>query len=86
MRIPFSLLNITIPDLLLVNIKLPVEAAVERMIADLQNERRVKLGMIVKDKSAYYASLCSTLHSKYKLDKSTGLQSIPGILAKQQLN
>ena len=83
---PVSLLNITIPDLLLLNLKLPVETAAEMTIAGLKNDRRVKVGMITSDASAYYTSLCSTFNSIYKIDTSTGLRSIPDVLGKQQLN
>ena len=83
---PASLLAQVSPDLLVLNLKLPCNAAINLVGSNMQDSLDLKMGMITSDASAFYMSLCTTLDSAYFIDSSSILELIPEIVSKQQLN
>jgi two-component SAPR family response regulator len=83
---PVALMNITNPDLLLLNLKLQSNSAVGIVGEQMQDDMEMKLGMITTNPQAYYISLCSSFSEDYLLPSSPELEVIPGAIAEQQLN
>jgi len=83
---PVSLLRITTPDHILLNMKLNRKHAIEFVAREMQDNMALQQGMITSNLKAYYMSLCSTLYPDYIFEKNADLESMPGIVAKQQLN
>jgi DNA-binding NarL/FixJ family response regulator len=81
-----SLLDIVIPDILLLNLKLSREEAIEVNRSYMEKSPEISLGIITDDPSAYYVSLCSTLGSHYAIEKPYDVESISAGVARQQLN
>ncbi len=81
-----SLLSVTIPDMVMLNIKLPRKEAIHFPGGNVTACDKIKLGMIVSDPDVYYMSLCRSFGSDYYIDKSLDLALIPEAVAKQRLN
>jgi DNA-binding NarL/FixJ family response regulator len=82
---PLALLNVSAPDILLLNLQQGNDCT-DLVGREMQNNAAMGLGMITRDPTIYYMSLCSTLHEKYFIDKSIDLECIPEAVSKQQLN
>jgi DNA-binding NarL/FixJ family response regulator len=83
---PVSLLRVTPPDYLMLNLNLPSAQAIELTNRNLQEDMEIRKGMITKSTSAYYISLCSTFSTSYVFDNSLDLASMPAAISKQQAN
>jgi len=83
---PMSLLAQVSPDLLVLNLRLSRNAAINLVGSNMQDCVDLKMGMITRDASAFYISLCNTLDSAYFIDRSFSLESISETVSKQQLN
>ena len=83
---PVSLLAQVSPDMLVLNLKLPGNAAINLVGSNMQDSMDLKMGMITSNPHAFYISLCTTLDSAYFIDSSSILELIPEIVSKQQLN
>jgi len=83
---PLSLLTVAYPDMVLLNVNLPDNQAVDVTGTFMQENTEINLGMITCNPSAYYVSLCATFSREYSIDISADLQLIPGIITGQQLN
>jgi DNA-binding NarL/FixJ family response regulator len=83
---PVSLLAQVSPDMLVLNLKLPRNAAINLVGSNMQDSMDLKMGMITSNARAFYISLCTTLDSAYFIDRSSTLELIPEIVSKQQLN
>ena len=83
---PVSLLAQVSPDMLVLNLKLPGNAAINLVGSNMQDSMDLKMGMITSNARAFYISLCTTLDSAYFIDRSSTLELIPEIVSKQQLN
>ena len=83
---PVSLLVQVSPDMLVLNLKLPANAAINLVGSNMQDSMDLKMGMITSNPRAFYISLCTTLDSAYFIDSSSILELIPEIVSKQQLN
>jgi DNA-binding NarL/FixJ family response regulator len=83
---PVSLLRVTPPDYLMLNLNLPSAQAIELTNRSLQEDMEIRKGMITKSTSAYYISLCSTFSSSYIFDNSLDLALMPAAISMQQAN
>lgn len=83
---PVSLLTITQPDELLLNLKLTRKEALKLIEGDMQDNSEIKQGMITSNSRAYYMDLCRSLSSHYFMDNFFELELIPDTISKQQLN
>lgn len=83
---PVSLLTITQPDELLLNLKLSRNEALKLIEGDMQNNFEINQGMITSNPGAYYMDLCRSFSSHYFLDNFIDLELIPDTISKQQLN
>jgi len=83
---PVSLLAQVSPDMLVLNLKLPANAAINLIGSNMQDSMDLKMGMITSNPRAFYISLCTTLDSAYFIDSSSILELIPEMISKQQLN
>ncbi len=83
---PVSLLTITQPDELLLNLKLPRKEALKLMEGDMQDNLEINQGMITSNPRAYYMDLCRSLSSYYFVDNFIELELLPGAISGQQLN
>ena len=85
---PVPLLRIACPDNLVLNMGLSREQAIELASEYLQGAdgSETRKGMITGNPRAYYMSLCGTLRSNYAVDQFLDLESVPGAIARQQLN
>ena len=83
---PVSLLNIVVPDILMLSIKLSGKDCIDLISTAMQNDSALALGIITSSHAAYYMSLCSTLGSQYRIDKSLSLESMAAGVSLQQLN
>src|SRR5258705_9743388 len=83
---PVSLLAQVSPDMLVLNLKLPGNTAINLVGSNMQDSMDLKMGMITSNPRAFYISLCTTLDSAYFIDSSSILELIPEMLSKQQLN
>lgn len=82
---PGSLMKITAPDMMLLNLGLSRTTSIEIVGEHLQENMTMKLGMITTNPRAYYMSLCSTLSHSYFID-GLSLEFIPEAISKLQLN
>lgn len=83
---PVSLLTITQPDELLLNLKLPRREALKLIERDMQDNFEINQGMITSNSRAYYMDLCRSLSSHYFVDNFIELKLLPDAISKQQLN
>ena len=83
---PVSLLAQVSPDMVVLNLKLPDNAAINLVGSNMQDSMDLKMGMITSNPRAFYISLCTTLDSAYFIDSASILELIPEIVSKQQLN
>ena len=83
---PVSLLTITQPDELLLNINLSTGEALKLIEKDMEDNLGINQGMITRNPRAYYMDLCRSLRSDYFVDKYLDLELIPEAVSKQQLN
>jgi predicted nucleotide-binding protein (sugar kinase/HSP70/actin superfamily) len=83
---PVSLLRITNPDNLLLNLGLSSGQAIELVGKNMSESMQIKKGMIIGNPKAYYMSLCSTFISDYAIERNLDIELIPGAISKQQLN
>ena len=83
---PVSLIMEIIPDMLLLNMKLAGNAAINMMGEIMQDNVYLKMGMITTNASAFYMSLTSTFTLEYSIDKSCPLILIPEMVGRRQLN
>lgn len=83
---PVSLLIITQPDELLLNINLSTGEALKLIEKDMEDNLGINQGMITRNPRAYYMDLCRSLRSDYFVDKYMDLELIPEAVSKQQLN
>lgn len=83
---PVSLLTITQPDELLLNLKLPRREALKLIEGDMQDNFEINQGMITSNSRAYYMDLCRSLSSHYFVDNFIELKLLPDAISKQQLN
>ena len=85
-RRPVSLMRVTHPDCLLLNLHLPAKDAVILSGQSLSASADNKKAMITGNISAYYMSLCNTFEGGYYIESGMDLALIPSAVAKQQLN
>jgi DNA-binding NarL/FixJ family response regulator len=83
---PASLLSHVSPDMLLLNLRLNYNTAIDLMGLNMQDFPDLKMVMITCNRRAFYMSLCSTLGAAYFIDTTSSLKHIPEIVSKQQLN
>lgn len=83
---PVSLLTITQPGELLLNLKLPRTEALKLIEGDMQKNSDINQGMITSNPRAYYMDLCRSLSSHYCVDNFIELELLPDAISKQQLN
>ena len=83
---PVSLLAQVSPDMIVLNLKLTCNSAIDLASSNMQDSMDLKMGMITRNVRAFYISLCTTLDSAYFIDRSSTLELIPEIVSKQQLN
>ena len=81
-----SLLDVIVPDTLLLNLKLANDEAVEINNTYMEKSSEMRLGMITMDPGIYYVSLCSTLGTHYYINNPIDVESIAAGISKQQLN
>jgi hypothetical protein len=81
-----SLLDIVIPDMLLLNLKLAGKEAIKLNDLYMENTPEMRLGIITNDPGIYYVSLCSTLGSHYSIDNPLDVELIAANVTIQQLN
>lgn len=81
-----SLLDIVIPDILLLNLKLPTKEAIKLNDRYLEDSPEMRLGIITSQPSIYYVSLCSTLSSHYSISNPHDVELIATDVSRQQLN
>ena len=81
-----SLLDIVIPDILLLNLKLPANEAIKLNDRYMESCPEVRLGIITSRASIYYVSLCSTLSSHYSISNPHDVELIAADVSRQQLN
>lgn len=85
-RQPISLMRVTHPDCLLLNLHLPAKDAVILSGQSLSASADNKKAMITGNIRAYYMSLCNTFEGGYYIESGMDLELIPRAVAKQQLN
>ena len=81
-----SLLDIVIPDMLLLNLKLSGNEAVKLNDLYMENSPEMRLGIITDHPRIYYVSLCSTLGSHYSINNPFNVELIATDVSRQQLN
>ena len=81
-----SLLDIVIPDMLLLNLKLSGSEAVKLNDVYMENSPEMRLGIITNLPGIYYVSLCSTLGSHYSINNPLDVEIIATDVSRQQLN
>jgi len=81
-----SLINVTEPDYIQLNLRLPIKASIEQAGIDLVNNTDLSVGVITSNSGAYYLSLCKTFSEIYLCDESQDIESISLSIANQQLN
>ena len=81
-----SLLDIVIPDMLLLNLKLSGNEAVKLNDVYMENSPEMRLGIITDHPRIYYVSLCSTLSSHYSINNPLDVELIATDVSRQQLN
>jgi DNA-binding NarL/FixJ family response regulator len=81
-----SLLDVIVPDVLLLNLKLAGEEAIELNDSYMEKSKEMRLGMITSDPGIYYVSLCSTLGTHYYVTNPVDVELIAAGISKQQLN
>jgi len=83
---PVSLFRAANPGHVMLNVGLPAKQAIELTSRNLKEDVEINKAMITSSSKAYYISLCNSFCSSYVIDKSVDMESIPGMLAKQQAN
>ena len=83
---PVSLLARVSPDILLLNMKMRCNEAINLVASNMQEDADLRTAMITSSISAFYMSLCSTLGSQYYIHRCTNLEVIPETISRQQLN
>ena len=81
-----SLLDVIVPDVLLLNLKLANEEAIKMNDVYMEKTNEMRLGMITSDPGTYYVSLCSTLGTHYHISNPIDVESIAAGISKRQLN
>jgi DNA-binding NarL/FixJ family response regulator len=81
-----SLLDVIVPDVLLLNLKLAGEEAIELNDSYMEKSKEMRLGMITSDPGTYYVSLCSTFGTHYYVTNPVDVESIATGISRQQLN
>jgi hypothetical protein len=83
---PLALLAVAFPDMVMLNIDLPLRSAITLMADDMAHNPDINRGMIISNSHVYYMSLCSTLNEEYMTGTGTNLELLPGIIEQQQKN
>lgn len=83
---PTSLVTVANPDTLLLNVKLPFTTAIELVNATMEESNHLKVGMITKDQTTFYARLCASFAKEYRVDPTMELKRMPGVIGNRQLN
>ena len=75
-----NLINIELPDVILLDIQLPDKSGIELLSFVKSNHPAIKTIIVTNRASDYYKSLCEEMGSDSFIDKSTEFEKIPEII------
>jgi len=77
-----DLINIELPDVVLLDIQLPGKNGIELLALVKSNYPSIKTIIVTNRASDYYKDLCEQMGADSFIDKSTEFEKIPGIIEK----
>ena len=83
---PTNLLTVANPDSLLLNLKIPFTAAIELVNSAMEQSDHLKVGMITREASTFYARLCASFAEEYLVHPLVDVAQMPDAIAFRQLN